>query len=170
MDFITLAQERYSCRKLSGAPIEQEKIDQIIKAAQLSPTAKNLQPYRIWVMKSDEAKKAIGEVTSCIFGAELFFVVGGKKDEAWVRPYDHANFVDVDASIVATHMMLAIQDIGLATTWVANFDAPKLQQIYPEMQGYDLVAIFPVGYAQEDAAPSERHTDRKEKDAVVKEL
>ena len=162
MDFLTLAKNRYSCRKMSEKPVEQEKIDAIIEAARLAPTAKNLQPFKIWVMQSEEAVQIIHEITSCTFGAPVFFVVGAKKEEAWVRPSDHANFCHVDASIVATHMMLEIEELGLNTTWVGFFDAPALQEKCPEMKEYDLVAIFPVGYGADDAAPSPRHTQRKE--------
>lgn len=77
-----------------------------------------------------------------------------------MRPFDKKNFADVDASIAATHIMLAIEDLGLGTTWVAHFDAPKLKELFPEMADYELVAIFPVGYPAEDAAPSPRHTER----------
>ena len=161
MTFNELAGRRYSCRKMAEKPVEQEKLDAIIEAGILAPTACNKQPFRIWVAKSPEAVKTIASVTPFTFGAGVFFIVGAKRDEAWVRSYDNANFADVDATIVATHMMLAIEDQGLATTWVGHFDAPKLQRLIPEMASYDLVAIFPVGYADPSANPSPLHTTRK---------
>ncbi len=167
MNFNDLARKRYSCRKLAAKPVEQEKLDAIIEAGILAPTACNNQPYRIWLMKSPEAQKSIGEVTGFTFGAKVFFVVGAKRDEAWVRPFDKANFADVDATIVATHMMLAIEDQGLATTWVGYFDAPKLQKLVPEMAGYDLIAIFPVGYADPSAAPAALHASRRSPSEAV---
>ena len=170
MSFNELASKRYSCRKLAARPVEQEKLDAIAEAGILAPTACNKQPYTIWIVKSPKAVKAIHEVTSFTFGAEVFFVVGAKRDEAWVRPFDNANYADVDAAIVATHMMLAIEDQGLATTWVACFDAPKLQELIPEMKGYDLVAIFPVGYADPSAAPSAQHTTRRSPSEAVRPL
>lgn len=167
MNFNELAKKRYSCRKLTARPIEQEKLDAIIEAGIAAPTGCNFQPYTIWLAKSPEAVRKIHEVTKYTFGAELFFVVGAKRDKAWVRACDNANFADVDATIVATHMMLAIEDQGLATTWVGSFDAPKLQTLVPEMQGHDLVAIFPVGYADPAAKPAALHTTRRSPDEVV---
>ena len=169
MDFLTLAKERYSCRKLTDKPVEQEKIDKILEAARISPTAANKQPYHVWVLKSEEAVKLMEETTSCIFGAKLFFV-GASRDSAWVRPFDNANFAEVDASIVATHMMLEIQDLGLGTTWVGFFDAPKLQKLCPQMAGYNLVAVFPVGYPAEDAAPAAKHFEKKDFTEVFETL
>ena len=77
-----------------------------------------------------------------------------------MRSFDKKNFADVDASIAATHMMLEIEALGLGTTWVGHFDAPKLKELFPEMADYELVAIFPVGYPAEDAKPSTRHAER----------
>ena len=170
MTFNDLARKRYSCRKLSAKPVEQEKLDAIIEAGILAPTACNKQPFRIWAAKSPDAVKAIHEVTPYTFGAEVFLIVGAKRDEAWERPADNANFADVDATIVATHMMLAAEDPGLATTWVGYFDAPKLQELIPELAGYDLVALFPVGYADPSASPSPMHTKRKRVAELVTNL
>ena len=170
MNFNELATRRYSCRKISARPVEQKKLDAIVEAAIAAPTGCNFQPYDIWLVRSPEAVKKIREVTKYTFGAEVFFVVGAKRDKAWVRPFDNANFADVDAAIVATHMMLAIEDQGLATTWVGSFDAPKLQTLIPEMQGHDLIAIFPVGYADESAKPAAMHTTRRSPDEAVKVL
>ena len=162
MEFKDVVKNRYSCKKYSERKVDRARLNEILEAGRLAPTAKNLQPFKIWVMQSKEAVQTIHEITSCTFGAPVFFVVGAKKEEAWVRPSDHANFCHVDASIVATHMMLEIEELGLNTTWVGFFDAPALQEKCPEMKEYDLVAIFPVGYGAEDAAPSPRHTQRRE--------
>ena len=160
MSFLDLAKKRYSCRKLSAQPVEEEKLQKILEAGNLAPTVHNNQPLHIWLLESAEAMEKVSQTTSFIFGAPVAFVVGSKADDAWVRPFDKKNFADVDASIAATHMMLAIEDLGLGTTWVAHFDAPKLKEFFPEMADYELVAIFPVGYPAEDAAPSPRHAER----------
>ena len=56
MDFLKLARERYSCRQLSDKKVEKEKLDKIIEAGILAPTATNAQPYKIWLIESTEAK------------------------------------------------------------------------------------------------------------------
>ena len=55
MDFLQLAADRYSVRSFSGRPIEQEKMDRILKAGQLAPTAVNFQPQKIFILKNKEA-------------------------------------------------------------------------------------------------------------------
>ena len=170
MSFLELAKERYSCRKLTNKPIEPEKIERILQATIAAPTAKNLQRYTIWAIKSPEAFDKLKQTTNYTFGSALAFVIGAKKDGAFDRPFDNKNFSEIDAAIVATHMMLAIQDEGLGTTWVGYFDAPKMQELFPEMQGYELIAVFPVGYPAENAKPSNRHEERRSVAEAVVEL
>ena len=172
MDFLTLAKQRYSCRKLSDRKVDRKLLDQLIESAIAAPTAVNRQPFHIWLMESPEAKEKIRSVTKFTFGAEHFLVVGYREADAWVRKYDDHNFAAVDASIVATHIMMEIESLGLATTWVGHFDAPALHASCPEMEGYELIAIFPVGYADEspEAQPSARHFERKPVSELVSEL
>ena len=159
MDFLELAKERYSCRQLSDKKVEKEKLDKIIEAGILAPTATNAQPYKIWLIESDEAKEKLAKANRYQFGA--------KKDAAWVRKFDNHNFAEVDASIVATQMMLEITELGLGTTWVGHFDEPLLKEEFPEMKDYELIAIFPVGYPAEDAKPAERHSIRRSVEEAV---
>ncbi|MBQ3377964.1 MAG: nitroreductase family protein [Synergistaceae bacterium] len=161
MSFLELAQERYSCRKFTEQPVEDEKIEKILDAAILAPTAVNKQPFRVWVIKSPENLEKVKETTHYHFDAKVILAVGAKPNEAWVRAYDQRNFADVDASIAATHMMLEIQDLGLGSTWVGHFDANKLKEFFPDMAAYDLIALFPIGYPA--IGPHQMHSKRKAK-------
>ena len=170
MEFLELAKKRYSCRKFSDKPVEPEKIEKILQAAISAPTAKNVQPFKIWVIQSQNALEKARSATACHFNAPVILAIGGTCENAFVRPFDNRNYQDVDASIVATHIMLEVEDLGLGTTWVGFFDAPKFQELFPEMKDYDLIALFPIGYPAEDAKPAERHFIRKEKSELVNYL
>lgn len=170
MEFKELIKERYSCRNLTGDPIDEAKINEILEMANLAPTAVNYQPVKIWVMRSAKAVENVKKVTNFTFGANTFLVVGGKKSAAWIRSFDEQTFETVDASIVATYVMLAIHNCGLRSTWVGKFDAAMLKELYPEMDGYNLIAIFPLGNPTDDAKPSARHEQRKGIDEISKEL
>ena len=170
MKFLELVKARYSCRKLTDNPIEPEKIERILQAAISAPTAKNLQPFKIWKVTSAESIAKLKQVTNYTFGAGLFLVVGVDNNSAFTRPFDNLNYAQIDGSIIATHIWLAVQAEELGTTWVGYFDAPKLQELIPEMQGYDLIAIFPIGYPAEDAKPSNRHEERKDISEIVTEI
>ena len=160
MDFLKLAKDRYSCRKFADKPVEDDKLNAIIQAAVAAPTAKNVQPVKLWVIKSPDA---LAKIKSCtpfkwMDNVPVVIAVGGTTDGAFVRPSDNRNFQDVDASIIATHIMLAVEAQGLGTTWVGFFDINKVHELFPEMKGYDLVALFPIGYKAQDAMPSDRHS------------
>ena len=170
MEFKELAKNRYSSRDLSGGKPEKEKLDNIIETAIIAPTAVNKQPFKIFVMESERAKEVIHEVTKFTFGAETFLVVAADPDQGWVRKYDGKKFADVDASIVATHIMLEIEDQGLNTTWVGHFNAPLLKENFPEMKDYELIAIFPIGYKGPEGEASERHEQRKTREELVEVL
>ncbi len=161
-DFLSLARDRYSCRAFTEKPVEPEKIDALLEAAVAAPTAVDKQPWHAWVFETPEAVQRLAACTRFHFGARVIIAVGAKADEAWVRKYDGRNFADVDASIVATHIMLAAHDLGLGTTWVGHFDAPAVKEAFPEMADYDLVALFPLGYPAPDGGPSAQHDKRKD--------
>ena len=163
MNFIELAKSRYSCRKFSGKNVEDDKLNAILQAAIAAPTAKNVQPVKIWVIKSPGSLEKIKSCTPFQWMKEVPIVlaVGGTENGAFVRPSDSRNFGDIDAAIVATHIMLAVEAEGLGTTWVGYFDVPKVKEFFPEMKDYDLIALFPIGYPADDAAPADRHYIRK---------
>lgn len=118
-DFLQLAHDSYSVRKISSRSVEQEKIDKIIEAGRIAPTAVNNQPFKLFVLKSPEALAKLDGAHHFPFvkSAPVVIIVGSKKDEAWVRPFDGLNYADIDASIAATQIMLAIHDQGLGSTW-----------------------------------------------------
>lgn len=158
-DFLTLAHDRYSVRKISSRPVEREKLEKIIEAGLIAPTAANRMPAKVFLFTSKEAKEKLDSVHHFPFvkSAPAVFVVAAVPDTAWVRPFDRKNFADVDASIVATQMMLEIHDLGLGSTWCGYFDEAKLKELFPELKGLDLIALFPVGYIEEGCEPAEAH-------------
>ena len=99
--------------------------------------------------------------------APVIFAIGSKADIAWVRPYDNKNFADIDAAIVTTQMMLAIHDLGYGSTWIGHFDADSLKKQFPEMDGYEMIALLPAGVMADDCKPSDRHAASKSRDDMV---
>lgn len=163
MLFTKLAHERYSVRAFKTTTVEKEKIQKIIEAANLAPTATNAQPFHIWAVQSKTGVQKINETTNCGFGAPAILVLGANTEKAWTREEDNHNFADVDAGIVGTHILFAIQEQGLGTTWVGRVDPTKLIERFPQMKGYDIVGIFPIGYPADTKAgqPGKNHTKRK---------
>ena len=170
MEFNTLIQNRYSCRAFAPQAIEQEKIDRILEAGRIAPTAVNKQPVHVWAVTSPDTLEAIKGVTRSNYGAPLLLIVGCRPADAWVRRYDGKNGAEVDASIVATYLMLAAENEGLATLWVGSFDPALLSGLLPGTEGYELVAMINVGYTAPESAPSPMHDKRVGMDEFVTTL
>lgn len=160
MDFITLASERYSLRKFSNRTVEKEKLDLVLKAGQLAPTAANLQPQRILVINSEKELEKLKECTTYHFNAPVALLVCYDKTVDWKRKFDGKKSGEVDASIVTTHMMLEAADIGLGTTWVMSFDPEKVREAYGVPGSFEPVALLVMGYPAGDASPSQSHKQR----------
>ena len=164
MTFETLARERYSCRRFTGQRVEDEKIHKILETASVAPTAKNAQPFHLWVVRSEEGKTKINKTTRYGFGADTFIVLGADPKYAFCRDQDKKNFADIDAAIVGAHVLFQIQELGLGTTWVGKFDPQKMKEEFPSMEGYELIALFPIGYPDTSAPagrPTKRHFEKK---------
>lgn len=160
MEFNSVLHKRYSCRSFLSKPVEQAKIDTILEAGRIAPTAVNKQPVHVWAVSDPDMLEAVKGVTRSNYGAPLLLVVGCRPADAWVRRYDGKNGAEVDASIVATYLMLAAEHEGLSTLWVGSFDPALLKGLLPGTDGYDLVAIINVGYPSAASAPSPMHGSR----------
>ena len=86
MEFTEVIRNRYSCKKFSLKPVEEEKLQEILAAGRLAPTAKNLQEQRIYVAKSPESLAKIDQVTPCRYGAGTVLVVAYDKNNVFTYP------------------------------------------------------------------------------------
>ena len=173
MTFMELAKKRYSVRKFKDTPIEQEKIDAILEAARIAPTAKNLQCQRIYVIKSAEAIAKINALTRCIYGAPLVFLVAYDTGEQWTTPFEEDGDVhsgEVDATIVGTHMVLEAEDVGLGTCYVMWFPVEKTKKALGLPDNIKPVMLIPTGYRADDASPAPLHLASKKIEEFVKEI
>lgn len=167
MDFLELAGARYSVRSFADKPVEQNVIDKLLQAALLAPTACNRQPQRILVINDGEGIQKFRKCTECHFNAPAAMLVCYDKNECWVRGYDGKNSGDIDASIVATHIMLAAADMGLGTTWVMHFIPEAVRCEFALPDNIEPTALLVMGYPAEDAGPSPLHTKSKSAQNIV---
>lgn len=161
MDFVELCENRYSVRKFSDRQVEEEKINIILSSAQVSPTACNKQPQKIYVLQSPEALEKLQKCKTSHFRETLAFIITVDKTKCWVREYDDQSSSYVDGSIVTTHMMLSAHDIGIGSTWIMHFipDAVRSEFSIPENE--EIISILVMGYPAPDSKPSSQHYDKK---------
>ncbi len=165
MDFLELCAERRSVRTFDDKPVEQEKIDRILEAGRLAPTAANKQPQRVYVLQSkaamDKARAAAGRM---MHNAQVALLVCYDDEESWKATsfgepdYDGG---EVDAAIVTTSMMMEATDLGVGTLWVRGFNVPEAERIFGLPANIHIVCFLVLGYAAESVL-AKPHTPRKE--------
>lgn len=152
MDFLQLVKDRYSVRKFDPRKIEQEKLDLILEAGRVAPTAVNYQPQRIFALDSEENLALVKSCTPYHFRAPLVLVVCYDIGTAWRNPAGDEMGI-VDASIVTTHMMLEAANLGIGSTWVGHFDRAALREAFHIPDFLIPVALLPLGYPSSEAKP-----------------
>ena len=131
MEFKEVVKSRYSCKKYSARQVEPEKLQAILEAGRLAPTAKNLQEQHVYVLQSADALAKIDAVTPCRYGAPTVLVVAFDSSNVFTYPGGKRDSGAEDSAIVATHMILAAADEGIDSCWVNFFDPADRFRITP---------------------------------------
>ena len=126
MEFKEVVARRYSCKRYGARQVEPEKIEAVLEAGRLAPTARNLQEQRIYVVQSEEGLAKIDKLTPCRYGAPTVVIVAYDKNGAFPYPGGKYDSGAEDATIVATHMILAAADEGIDSCWLNYFDPDVL--------------------------------------------
>ena len=168
MEFKEVVKKRYSCKKFSGRQVEREKINAILEAGRLAPTAKNLQEQRIYVIQSAENLAKIDTLTPCRYGALTVLAVAFDKNNVFTYPGEERDSGIEDATIVATHMILAAADEGVDSCWINFFDPAKMAATLGLPENEEILMVMDLGYAAEGAAPLANHNNRKALTETVK--
>ena len=161
MEFKEAVKKRYSCKKFNGVKVEQEKLESILEAGRLAPTAKNLQEQHIYVVQSEEMLAKIDALTPCRYNAPAVLVVAFDKNNVFTYPGEKRDSGVEDATIVATHMILAAEDEGVDSCWVNFFDPEKAAEALGLPENEEVLMIMDLGYAAEGSGPLPNHESRK---------
>ena len=161
MEFKEVIRNRFSCRKYSAKAIEREKLDAVLEAGRLAPTAKNLQEQHIYVVQSSEALAKIDRVTPCRYGAPTVLIVAFDKNNVFTYPGEKRDSGVEDATIVATHMILAAADEGLDSCWINFFEPEKMATELGLPENEEVLMMLDLGYAADGVKPTPGHSARK---------
>lgn len=167
MNFSELAKKRYSVRTYQPKPVEKEKIDTILQAGRVAPTAANMQPNKFLVLNDEQSLSKLTKGTNP-HGAPLAIIVCADKKTAWVRPFDNASMAEIDATIATDHMMMQAEDLGLGSCWLTYFDPAIIKKEFNIPENIVPVNILVIGYDSGEPASPERHSkERKSLDSIV---
>ena len=158
--------KRKSVRSYLDKPVEKEKIDKILEAAQIAPSARNSQEWRIIVVTDKDVRKrlAIEAARNQMFVAEapVVFVCCAETDKADMI-CGHSRYA-VDCAIAVDHMTLAAVGEGLGTCWIGAFTQEPVRKILNIPKDIEVFALLPTGYPTDPAAVEKR---RKPMDEIV---
>ena len=166
-DFLKLAESRFSIRQFLDKPVEQEKIDALLRVAQIAPTAENKQPQKIYIVTKEEDRKKLKTVSKYTFNAPMYFIVCCDKNKAWKQKNEDYISTEIDGSIVTTHIILEAHDLGLGSVVVRNFETENLKKLFNIPENMVPISLLPIGYPKEGVKPSKLHFTKNDiKDMV----
>ncbi|MCK4989960.1 MAG: nitroreductase family protein [Bacteroidales bacterium] len=159
--FIDIAKSRYSCRKYDSRPVEAEKLDQVLEAGRVAPSACNLQPWHFFVIQEAGDLEKIHQVypREWFRTAPCVIVICGDHSVSWKRS-DGKDHCDTDVAITTDHMTLQATELGLATCWICNFYLDKTSELLKLPEYMEPVVILPLGYPLDSPDP-ERHEEKR---------
>jgi nitroreductase len=169
MNFKDLVKARYSVRQFKDEPIDREKLEMVLDAGRMAPSAVNIQPWHFIVVREKENLQAVWSCYSREWfkSAPAVIVVCGDCSEGWRRSIDGKNHTDIDAAIAIDHMTLQAADLGLGTCWVCNFNPALLKNILQLPENVEPIAMLPIGVPVEDSELSSQTKKRKSFSQIV---
>ena len=167
MDFLEIARSRYSCKKFDSRQIEKEQLNTILEAGRLAPTAKNLQEQRVYVVQSAEGLSKMDTLTPCRYGAPTVIIMAFDKNNVFTYPGQKYDSGIEDATIVATHMLLAAKSAGVESCWVNFFDPDKAAEAFQLPENEEILMFLCLGFAAEGSGPLANHSSRKPLEETV---
>jgi nitroreductase len=157
MEFSELIEKRYSVRAYKPDPVEDDKLQQVLQAARLAPTAANRQPFQLIVIHTTGREAELKRIYhgDWFVQAPLVICACGTPAQGWVRR-DGKNYNDVDVAIAMDHLILAAANLGLGTCWIAAFDPTAAREVLHLPDDAEPIAITPLGYPADRPGPKRR--------------
>ncbi|MEJ5264880.1 MAG: nitroreductase family protein [Bacteroidales bacterium] len=166
--FLEIARNRYSSRKYKSTPIEREKLELLLEAARIAPSAANRQPIVLYVITEEKLRNEICTTyhREWLKDAPVIMVGCVNKTEAWVRS-DGKNHGDIDLAIAIDHITLQAAELGLATCWICNFDVRKCSTILGLSENIEPAVILPVAYPDDEDKKISHLNNRKNLEGIA---
>ena len=162
MELMQAMTERYSVRAFDARPIEADKLERVLEAGRLAPTAKNIQPQHLYVLQSPEALEKVRALTRCAYNAPTVLLFAYDKTAMWTNPFENEiTSGEQDIAIVATHVMLKAFDEGLGTCWVCYMPNSEVHKAFDLPENEHAALLMPIGYPASGAVTSSNHGKRK---------
>lgn len=146
MTVMETIRKRYSCRAYQEKPIEKDKLDTILEAARLAPSARNTQDWRFVIVTEAGTKRQVAECTNRpeVFEKAGVIIVGCSNSDHVMRCGQA--IAPIDVAIALEHICLQATELGLGTCWIGAFDSEKVRKILGIPDDIIIVELMTVGY------------------------
>jgi nitroreductase len=148
MDVLEAIRVRRSIRKYRPEPIPGERLQTILEAARLAPSASNRQPWHFVVVQQKERKKALAKAAN----DQTFLGNAGAIVVATGDPEKSARWHEKDTMIAVEHMVLAATSLGYGTCWIGAFNEDAVKSLLKIPGKMKVVALLPIGIRDEKPA------------------
>ena len=140
---------RRSIRVYAQKPIEKEKIEAVLEAARLAPSARNRQKWQFIVVTDPDLKDKMLDACnnqSFVKQAPAIIVACGSEPGIMTcgQPVE-----TIDVSIALSFIILKAYEEGLGTCWLGNFNKDKVKAVLGIPDDVSVVAVTPLGYPAE---------------------
>jgi len=152
MDVIEAIRIRRSIRKYRPERIPVEKLEIILEAARLAPSAANRQPWRLVVVEDRERRKSLARAAN----DQTFIGDAGAIIVAISDPEKSARWHEKDTMIALEHVVLAATVLGYGTCWIGAFDEDAVKNLLKVPAKMKVVALLPIGIPDEKPSPRTR--------------
>ena len=157
MDFLALVRSRYSVRSYEDRPVEQDKLDRVLEAVRLAPSASNRQPWKFVVIREAETRREL--VEPCFnqqFVAQAPVVIAGVGLMPNRKLHCGIPGDPVDLAIAMDHLALAAAAEGLGTCWVGAFYQDRVREVLGIPESAQVVELMTLGYPADSPPPKSR--------------
>ena len=156
MDIFDAITRRYSCRSYKPAPIETEKLEKVLEAARLAPSASNRQDWRFVIVTDPDTRAKLADAANNQkFIASAAVVIVACSNSTHVMACGHP-VGPIDVAIALEHIALQATDLGLATCWIGAFNQPKVKAILDIPRDITVIQLMPIGYPDDTQRPPKR--------------
>ena len=148
---------RRSIRAFKSKPVEEEKLQHVLEAGVLSPSARNMQDRKFVVVRDRATREKLMKAAknqTFIAQAPVVIVACGTMADYVMSCGQLAHSIDV--AIAVDHMTLQAVEEGLGTCWVCAFSEPDVRKILGIPDAARVVTIVPMGYPAEEPAARPR--------------
>jgi nitroreductase len=157
MDVSAAIKGRRSVRSYKGQEVESDKIEKVLEAGRLSPSANNRQEWKFIVVKNAETrmKLAHAAMNQSFIGQAPVVLAACATESKAVMTCGHPTYA-VDVSIAFAYMLLQAYELGLGTCWIGAFREDQAKSILGVPNHVRVVALSPLGYPATDSAARSR--------------